>query len=94
MNEILEVAFNDVDFCLRIRKTGKLIVYNPYVEFWHYESKTRGSENSPEKVRRFQGEILNFESDWGEILSKGDPYYNKNLSLKSERYDIRTDKVE
>lgn len=93
MNEILEVAFNDVDFCLRIRKTGKLIVYNPYIEFWHYESKTRGSENSLEKVKRFQSEILNFETDWGEILKNGDPYYNKNLSLKSEQYDIKTEKV-
>ena len=94
MNEILEVAFNDVDFCLKIRKTGKLIVYNPFIEFWHYESKTRGIEDSPEKIKRFQGEIQNFINDWGEFLKQGDPYYNKNLSLDTERYDIRKDKVE
>lgn len=93
MNEVLEVAFNDVDFCLKIRKTGKLIVYNPFVEFWHYESKTRGIEDSPEKVRRFESEVRNFEAEWKDILTDGDPYYNKNLSLNSERYDIRKEKV-
>lgn len=93
MNEILQVAFNDVDFCLKIRETGKLIVYNPFVEFWHYESKTRGTENSPEKVKRFQGEIDTFAKDWKKFLEKGDPYYNKNLSLDTERYDIKTYRV-
>ena len=49
-----KVAFNDVDFCLRIREKGYLVVYNPFVEFWHYESKSRGQEDSPEKIKRFR----------------------------------------
>ena len=55
--ELFKVAFNDVDFCLKIREKGYLIVYNPYIEFIHYESKSRGYENTPEKIKRFQGEI-------------------------------------
>lgn len=93
MNEKFAVAFNDIDFCLNIRNTGKLIVYDPYVEFIHYESKTRGSDMAPDKVERFQSEINLFIDTWKEKLAQGDEYYNKNLSLETEQYDIRTDKV-
>ncbi len=93
MDEGLAVAFNDVDFCLKIREKGYLIVYNPFVEFWHYESKTRGSENTPEKIKRFQGEICRFEQRWPEILETGDPYYNINLTLDTEVYHMKNIKV-
>ena len=93
MNEDLAVAFNDVDFCLRIREKGYLVVFNPFVEFWHYESKTRGQEDSPEKIRRFQGEMSTFEQRWGDILDEGDPYYNVNLSLDTEVYHMKNIKV-
>ena len=93
MNEKLAVAFNDVDFCLKIREKGYLVVYNPFVEFWHYESKSRGQENTPEKIRRFQGEISTFEQRWGNILDEGDPYYNVNLSLDTEVYHMKNIKV-
>ena len=94
MNEKLAVAFNDIDFCLKVREEAKkLIVYNPYVEFMHYESKTRGYEDSPEKVKRFEGEMATFKERWEDFLEKGDPYYNKNLDLRTEQYDIRTTKV-
>ena len=93
MNETLAVAFNDVDFCLKIREKGYLVVYNPFVEFWHYESKSRGQENTPEKIKRFQGEISTFEQRWGEILDSGDPYYNVNLSLDTEVYHMKNIKV-
>ena len=93
MDEELAVAFNDVDFCLKIREKGYLIVYNPFVEFWHYESKTRGLENTPAKIKRFQGEMSRFERKWGEILDAGDPYYNINLSLDTEVYHIKSIKV-
>ena len=73
MDEGLAVAFNDVDFCLKIREKGYLVVYNPFVEFWHYESKTRGQEDSPAKIKRFQGEMSRFEQRWPEILDSGDP---------------------
>ena len=89
MDENLAVAFNDVDFCLKIREKGYLIVYNPFVEFWHYESKTRGAENTPEKIRRFQNEICTFEQRWPDILENGDPYYNINLSLDTEVYHMK-----
>ena len=93
MDETLAVAFNDVDFCLKIREKGYLVVFNPFVEFWHYESKTRGQEDSPEKIKRFQGEICRFEQKWGEILDSGDPYYNVNLSLDTEVYHMKNIKV-
>ena len=93
MDEKLAVAFNDVDFCLKIREKGYLIVYNPFVEFWHYESKSRGQEDSPAKIRRFQGEMSRFEQRWPEILDSGDPYYNVNLSLDTEVYHMKNIKV-
>ena len=93
MDEKLAVAFNDVDFCLKIREKGYLVVYNPFVEFWHYESKSRGQENTPEKIKRFQGEMSTFEQRWPEILDSGDPYYNVNLSLDTEVYHMKNIKV-
>lgn len=93
MDESLAVAFNDVDFCLKIREKGYLVVFNPFVEFWHFESKSRGQEDSPEKIKRFQGEICRFEQKWGDILDEGDPYYNINLSLDTEVYHMKNIKV-
>jgi len=81
--ELLSVAFNDVDLCLRIREAGYLIVWTPYAELYHYESASRGYENTPEKFRRFEKEIENMRSRWKEILPF-DPYYNPNLSLIKE----------
>ena len=93
MNEELAVAFNDIDFCLKIRKAGYLIVYNPYIEFLHYESKTRGEENTEEKVKRFNREIDTFKKYWQKELDAGDPYYNINLRLDNDRCAIKTEKV-
>ncbi len=87
--EKLSVAFNDVDLCLKVRKNKKLIVYDPYVELYHMESKTRGAEDSTEKVRRFQEEIEYMRCEWIDILKNGDPYYNKNLSLTKWNYSLR-----
>lgn len=87
--EKLAVAFNDVDLCLRTVDAGYLVVYNPYVELYHYESKSRGQEDSEEKIRRFQSEIEFMRSRWEALLKKGDPYYNKNLSLSKWNYSLR-----
>lgn len=87
--EKLTVAFNDVDFCLRVRKMGQLVVFDPYVELYHYESKSRGTEDSKEKVRRFQSEIEFMRCRWEKLLKEGDPYYNKNLSLTKWNYSLR-----
>ena len=65
------------------------MVYNPYVELYHYESKSRGTEDSEEKVRRFQGEIEFMRTRWEDMLKKGDPYYNRNLSLSKWNYSLR-----
>lgn len=87
--EELAVAFNDVDLCLKIQRAGYLIVYNPYVQLYHMESKTRGAEDNKEKVRRFQEEIEYMRTHWIQILKDGDPYYNKNLSLTKWNYSLK-----
>lgn len=87
--EELAVAFNDVDLCLKISRKDKLIVYDPFAILHHAESKTRGAEDTPEKVRRFQSEIEYMRSHWTDILRKGDPFYNPNLSLKKWNYNLR-----
>ena len=89
--EVLAVAFNDVDLCLKVRQCGELIVYNPYVELYHHESKTRGAEDTTEKMKRFQTEIQYMKKKWKDIFEKGDPAYNINLSLKKWDYSIRND---
>ena len=89
LTEELKVAFNDVDFCMKVRQAGKLVVYNPYAELYHYESKSRGLEDTPEKVARFNNEIKIFSERWPEILKNGDPYYNPNLTLKSQDFSLR-----
>jgi len=87
--EKLSVAFNDVDFCLRIREAGYLVVYDPYAKLTHWESKSRGTENTKEKVRRFQSEIEYIRTRWTDILRKGDPNYNKNLSVSKWNYSLK-----
>ena len=87
--EKLAVAFNDIDLCMKFRKAGYLIVYNPYAELYHYESRSRGLENTPEKVRRFQNEMAEFRKRWPEILRDGDPYYNPNLSMVTQDFSLK-----
>ena len=87
--EKLAVAFNDMDYCLKVRKADQLVVYDPYVTLNHLESVTRGAEDSKEKVRRFQSEIEYMRSRWTDILKNGDPLYNKNLSLKKWNYSLK-----
>jgi len=87
--EKLSVAFNDVDLCLKIRGENYLIVYNPYVQLYHFESKSRGAEDSKGKVRRFQREIEYMRTRWEAVLKQGDPYYNKNLSLTKWNYSLK-----
>ena len=89
------VAFNDVDFCLKIREKGYLNIYNPYVMLTHYESKSRGyEEESPEKVARFKKECENFRTKWRKLLDKPDPYLNINFNRQTALFEIRKDKVE
>ena len=87
--EKLTVAFNDVDLCLRIREKGYLIVYDAYVSMYHFESKTRGAEDTEEKARRFYSEIEFMRSRWEKLLKDGDPCYNPNLTLSKANYSLR-----
>lgn len=89
LEEKLTVAFNDLDLCLRVGAAGYLVVYNPSVEAYHYESKSRGKEDTKEKVRRFGDEIEFIRTRWITLLKKGDPYYNPNFSLKKCNYALK-----
>ena len=89
LDEEFKVAFNDVDLCMRIRKAGYLIVWTPFAELYHYESKSRGIEDTPEKQKRFSDEISLFKSRWSKELAVGDPYYNPNLTLDREDFSLK-----
>lgn len=93
-DEKLAVAFNDVDFCLKVRTAKYLIVYNPFVEAYHYESKSRGEDTeSPEKQKRFAKEYELFVKRWTKVIAKGDPYYNKNYRLDTDLPKINYNKI-
>ncbi|SIQ10452.1 Glycosyltransferase, GT2 family [Rhizobium sp. RU35A] len=85
--ERLKVAFNDVDFCIRVREAGYRNVWTPYAELYHHESATRGHEDTPEKMRRFQGEAEYMLGRWKHILNR-DPAYNPNLTLEHEDFSL------
>lgn len=93
LTEDFKVAFNDIDFCLKVREMGKLVVLNPFAMLTHYESKTRGLEDTKEKIMRFQSEIDLFKTKWNEVLENGDPYYNINFRLDKSNFYINTNKV-
>jgi glycosyltransferase involved in cell wall biosynthesis len=87
LDEDLAVAFNDVDFCLRVRHAGYRNVWTPYAEMFHHESASRGAETTPGKIARFNKEIAFMKSRWGKELSY-DPYYSPNLTLDREDFSI------
>lgn len=89
LTEELKVAFNDIDYCMKVREAGKLVVYNPYAELYHYESKSRGLEDSPEKKERYYREMEYFVKKWRKIMQEGDPYYNPNLTLSKADFSLR-----
>lgn len=85
--EHLKVAFNDIDFCLRLRERGYRIVYTPYAEFHHHESASRGLDDTVSKNRRFEAETKYMRETWGAVL-QNDPAYNPNLSLASADFTL------
>lgn len=85
----LPIAFNDVDFCLRLHRQGYLNVFTPYCELYHYESRSRGLEITLAKKKRFLQESRFLRQRHKEIFTKGDPYYNPNLPLDRETYGLR-----
>lgn len=80
LDERLQVAFNDIDFCLRVRGAGYRNVWTPFARMYHHESASRGTDDSDEKIRRFLQEVQSMKRRWGASLEQ-DPAYNPNLSL-------------
>lgn len=104
LSEEFAVALNDVDFCLRVREKGLLVVFTPFAELYHFESKSRGSDlklskkeraklagthADEENSSRYNREAALFRSKWKDILAKGDPYYNVNFSLDRSDYSLK-----
>jgi O-antigen biosynthesis protein len=84
-SERLGVAVNDVDFCLKIQNMGYRNIWTPFAKLLHHESVSRGAENTPHKLRRFNKELEYFKFEWSKII-QNDPFYNPNLSLRSLDY--------
>lgn len=87
LEEKLTVAFNDVDLGLKIVTAGYLIVYDPFAELYHYESKSRGVND--EKKERHAKEVRYTQEKWKEFLEAGDPCYNQNLTLAKHNFSLR-----
>ena len=94
MDEKLEVTFNDVDLCMRLRKEGLKVLMCPDACLIHDESASRGSEDTPQKVARFHDEIRIFVHRWETELEKGDPFYNPNLTLTMKSWTCRDERRE
>ncbi len=89
LSEEFAVALNDVDFCLRLRQKGLLNIFTPFAELYHYESASRGLDQSGKNALRYNEEAERFRKKWYEVLEKGDPYYNPNFSLDHSDYTLR-----
>ncbi len=88
-DEKFMVAFNDVDLCLRIRQTGRWIVWTPYAELYHYEQKTRGRDTTAAKKALLTHEMRDFMSKWWDVLQQADPFYSPNLSLEIADFTLK-----
>lgn len=89
--EDLPVAYNDVDLCLRIREAGYWIVQNPFAIMFHYESRSRGYEDTPEKLARFENDVRKMYDLWPDVLRSPDPFYNPNFDINKVSYQLRDD---
>lgn len=89
LDESFAVALNDVDFCLRLRGLGLLNVFTPFAELYHFESKSRGLDDSSERAARYDEESARFREKWKAVLEAGDPYYNPNFSLDRSDFSLR-----
>jgi GT2 family glycosyltransferase len=87
LDEQIAVAFNDVDLCLRLRAAGYRNIWTPFAELIHHESVSRGREDNPEKIARFQREVRFMHERWREVLTF-DPHYNPNLTMQVGNYSL------
>jgi GT2 family glycosyltransferase len=88
LDERLAVSYNDVDFCFRLHVAGYRNVYLPYVRLYHFESKSRGTDDTPSKVRRANEEVAIIRERWPHF-AVSDPYYNPNLTAEAEDFSLR-----
>lgn len=88
-DERLAVGFNDIDFCFRVRESGRLVVFTPYAELFHYEFVSRGREEADvAKLARWKREQALFTERWPGVFVEGDPYTNPNLDRNSFYYGL------
>ena len=92
-DESFPVAYNDVDICLSLRKLGKLNLYEPYVKACHYESRTRGYDDTDEKKKRLLDDAKKLKEKWKDFFDKGDKYFNINFRDDTPDMRIRKDRV-
>lgn len=90
LDESFAVSLNDVDLCVRAWKAGYVNVFTPFAELYHFESVSRGLDDSGEKAQRYDRESEAFRAKWKELLAQGDPYYNVNFSLDRSDFALRT----
>ena len=88
LDESFAVAFNDVDFCVRVREAGYTNVFTPFAQLYHYESKSRGLDENPVKRKRFISEVDRFQKRWAKQLAAGDPCMNPNFDLMKEDFSF------
>ena len=92
LDENFAVALNDVDFCLKLRKKGRLNIFTPFAELFHYESLSRGRDDDGSQstnAERYEKEAALFRNLWKKELAQGDPYYNPNFSLDHSNYTLK-----
>ena len=89
LDEAFAVALNDMDLCMKIRAVGWRIIYDPEAELYHYESRSRGSDDTREKRLLWEKEYDLFLTRWEGVIAEGDPYYNPNLSLTAQDFSLR-----
>lgn len=89
LDESFVVSLNDVDFCLRLRELGKLNIFTPFAELYHYESESRGDDTHGENAARYDEEAARFRERWKSLLEKGDPYFNPNFTLERSDYSLK-----
>ena len=94
LDESFAVAFNDVDFCVRVRKAGYQNLFTPFAILYHYESKSRGLDTAPEKRARFVSEVTRFQTRWKEELAAGDPCLNPNFDIDRDDFRIKLQPLE
>ena len=94
LDESFAVAFNDVDFCVRVHKAGYQNLFTPFAMLYHYESKSRGLDESPEKRARFVSEVTRFQTRWKAELAAGDPCLNPNFDIDRDDFRIKLQPLE